>query len=114
MSVLSSGEYYLFASRLFMSDSVGVKLKKTKKIDVRLDQELFDLVDKYAQASRLSRGQVIERALLQMFGRPVADDPISQGNDTAPEPAGVKTLKASKSLDFMSSIATKKNFHQAG
>jgi len=97
-----------------MSDSVSVKLNKTKKIDVRLDQDLFDLVDNYAQASRLSRGQVVERALLQLFGRPVADDPLTQGNDTTPERAGVKTLKASRSLDSMSSIATKKNFPQAG
>ena len=97
-----------------MSDSVRVKLNKTKKIDVRLDQELFDLVDNYAQASRLSRGQVVERALLQLFGRPVADNPIHQGNDTPPEYVGAKILKASKSSDSMSSIHMKRNSRRAG
>jgi hypothetical protein len=72
---LSSGEKYLFANRRRLSDIARVKLKKTKKIDVRLDQELFDLVDAHAQASRLSRGQVVERALLHLFGQTVTDAP---------------------------------------
>ena len=114
LSVASSGELYLFAKRPFMSDTVSVKMKKTKKIDVRLDQALFDLVDNHAQASRLSRGQVVERALLQLFGQPVADDPIPQGNDKTPEHAGAKILKMSKNLDSLSSIATKKNSHLGG
>jgi hypothetical protein len=71
--LLSSGEKYLFANRRRLSDIARVKLKKTKKIDVRLDQVLFDLVDAHAQASRLSRGQVVERALLHLFGQTVTD-----------------------------------------
>ena len=114
MSGLSSGEKYLFATRLFMPDSVGVKLNKTKKIDVRLDQELFDLVDNYAQASRLSRSQVVERALLQLFGRPVEDSPIHQGKANPPDSVGVKTLRASESFDSTPSTATTKSSHPAG
>jgi hypothetical protein len=80
---VSSGEKYLFANRRRLSDIARVKLKKTKKIDVRLDQVLFDLVDAHAQASRLSRGQVVERALLHLFGQTVTDTPIHQGKDPA-------------------------------
>jgi len=97
-----------------MSDSVRVKLLKTKKIDVRLDQELFDLVDNYAQASRLSRAQVVERALLQLFGRPVADDPIPQGKAPTPERAGAKTSKLSANLDTGSSKAGTGRFRKTG
>jgi len=60
-----------------------VKLKKTKKIDVRLDQALFDLVDTHAQSARLSRGQVVERALLQYLGQPVVDAPSYSGKGSA-------------------------------
>jgi hypothetical protein len=84
--LLSSGEKYLFANRRRLSDIARVKLKKTKKIDVRLDQALFDLVDAHAQASRLSRGQVVERALLHLFGQTVTDTPIHQGKDPAQSP----------------------------
>lgn len=58
-------------------------MKKTKKIDVRLDQALFDLVDAHAQTARLSRGQVVERALLHLFGQTVEDAPIKMGKGQA-------------------------------
>jgi len=80
---MSSEEKYLFAKRPYMSDTVSVKMKKTKKIDVRLDQALFDLVDNHAQASRLSRAQVVERALLHLFGQTVRDTPSKQGKAPA-------------------------------
>ena len=96
-----------------MSDSVRVKLLKTKKIDVRLDQELFDLVDNYAQASRLSRAQVVERALLQSFGRPVADNPIPQGN-VAPQSSASNLFKPSETSDGGSSTANRPNSRKAG
>jgi predicted transcriptional regulator len=78
-----------------MSDTVSVKMKKTKKIDVRLDQALFDLVDNHAQASRLSRAQVVERALLHLFGQTVEDNPIKQGKAPA-QPSQVGPIPQKK------------------
>ena len=53
-----------------MSDSCGVKVKK---IDTRLDDYLFALVDAYAKRHGLKRTQVIVRALEKYFGIQHAD-----------------------------------------
>lgn len=94
-----------------LSDIGRVKLLKTKKIDVRLDQELFDLVDNYAQASRLSRAQVVERALLNLFGRPVSDHPQTPEKNG---PQIAKIYRPSKTSDGGSSPAKTRNFRQTG
>jgi hypothetical protein len=101
---------------------------KTKKIDVRLDQELFDLVDNYAKSSRLSRAQVVERALLQLFGRPVMDNPITQGNaaplkssqkssskpSNVSPPVGAEIATINEPLDSGSAPARRPSSRQAG
>ncbi len=53
-----------------MSDSRSVKVKK---IDTRLDDYLFALVDAYAKRHGLKRTQVIVRALEKYFGIQHAD-----------------------------------------
>lgn len=53
-------------------------MNKTKKIDIRLDPELFIEIDSFATQARLSRSQVVERALLQFFGHEVVVAPLKQ------------------------------------
>ena len=60
-----------------------MKLKKTKKIDVRLDTSLFDLIENHALSLRLSRAQVVERALLHFFGQTVKDTLVITGKAPA-------------------------------
>jgi hypothetical protein len=50
-------------------------VQKSAKLDVRLTPELRQLVDGFAHASRLSRSQVVERALLRFFGIKVLESP---------------------------------------
>jgi hypothetical protein len=77
MSGLSSGEKYLFATPQKKSDIVGVKQKqnKTEKIDVRLEPDLFAEVDSFAKANRISRSQVVQKALLKYFGHHLPSEP---------------------------------------
>ena len=102
---------------LKLSDIGGVN---HKKIDTRLPADLHDLVSAYAEQNNLSRSQVVVAALKQFFGmcptNPVAFAQ-SQGKafpQSQPEPAGVKTLRASANFDSTPSTATPKSSHPAG
>jgi hypothetical protein len=72
------------------SDIVGVKQKqnKTEKIDVRLEPDLFAEVDSFAKANRISRSQVVQKALLKYFGHHLPSEPsehryiLNEGNGT--------------------------------
>jgi hypothetical protein len=51
------------------------KQQKSRKIDCRMTEALWEQVETFAAASHLSRSQVVERALLQYFGESVAESP---------------------------------------
>ena len=112
MSEVSSGEKYLFEKDRHLSDNESVK---TKKIDVRLDQDLYDSVDALAKNSRLSRSQVVERALLQFFGHSLAEDPIKYGSGKAtPQDNSLNVFIPCKPSVGGSSTATRPSSRQAG
>ena len=112
MSEVSSGEKYLFEKDRHLSDNGSVK---TKKIDVRLDQDLFDSVDAFAKNSRLSRSQVVERALLQFFGHSLAEDPVQYGSGKAtPQDNSLNVFIPSKTSVGGSSTATRPSSRRAG
>jgi predicted transcriptional regulator len=54
-----------------------VKTLKQAKLDCRITQELRDQIDAFAQGARLSRSQVVERALLAYFGETVLETPVA-------------------------------------
>ena len=101
---------------------------KQKKIDTRLDDYLFALVDAFAKRHGLKRTQVIIRALEEFFGLEQADPKAfarTQGKTFAQSQgkahpqdqqgnAGAKTLKASANFDSTPSTATKKSSRPAG
>lgn len=63
---------------------------KTARLDARIPEELRALVDQFAIVSRMSRSQVIERALLAYFGQAAPATPqavsINEASATFPDP----------------------------
>ena len=57
------------------ADNCRVKTIKGAKLDTRITMELREKIDAFAESARLSRSQVVERALLQYFGESVAESP---------------------------------------
>jgi hypothetical protein len=52
-----------------------VKTIKGAKLDTRITIELRERIDAFAQSARLSRSQVVERALLTYFGETLIESP---------------------------------------
>ena len=57
------------------ADNCHVKTNKEAKLDTRITQELREKIDAFARTARLSRSQVVERALLQYFGETLIESP---------------------------------------
>ena len=57
------------------ADNCPVKTIKGAKLDTRITIELRERIDAFAQSARLSRSQVVERALLQYFGETLIESP---------------------------------------
>jgi hypothetical protein len=97
------------------SDIVGVKQKqnKSEKIDVRLEPDLFAEVDSFAKANRISRSQVVQRALLKYFGHHIASDP-GEHRYLLNESGNLPPLEPWQRSVGGSSIQTTTNSRQAG
>lgn len=82
---------------------------KQKKIDTRMDDQLFKLVDGYARAHGMTRTQVVVAAVRQFFGMTPAN-PVafaqSQGKTTPQNaPVGAEILRPSETFGSGSSTA---------
>jgi len=81
-----------------------------KKVSVSLPAKLHEWLIQEAQKESENRGS---RLTVSALIQEIIND-WKKGKAASPEHAGANLLKASKSLDSMSSTATKKTSHWAG
>ena len=87
----------------------------SEKFTISMEKELRDWIDaKVKEMNRRDRRFKTSRSALIADAVQNMRDAEEQGKAASPEPAGANLLKASKSLDSMSSTATKKTSRRAG